>query len=200
MNEDLIQKFGFSEMYEWDYIPETINKIGRFVTFSKDQPEKINLFGESENDDVLGITTICSVVDSDNPTHWKYAYLCNEVGDVYLKKERLAVGNKLYDQFNEMNYIKTFPWEHYIQIPSEQYDKEKEYKRRTERPEWIRVNLMGKTIVFDNGECKAGEYCKPYVGRMKENWGSAVPGTKDDPNSFYVLRRMSKNTIIILNK
>ena len=37
-------------------------------------------------------------------------------GDNYLKKERLAVGIKQYDQHNEFSYISTRPWEHYVNV------------------------------------------------------------------------------------
>jgi len=199
MEEINIQKFGYTEMYEWANIPEHNNRLGRFVTFDKKQPNKITY---AKNDDfILGVSTVCAQDTSDDPNEWKYSYLCNEYGDLYLQKEKLAVGTKQYDQYLEMNYIRTYPWEHYIKINNKYLDKEKEYVKRSNRIEWIRVNLIGKVIVRDNGKCKPGEFCTVYSGKLKEFYGTAIPATDKCKNKkFYVLERLSDNTILILNK
>lgn len=199
MNEDLIQKFGFSEMYEWESVPEPQYRLGRFVTFSKDHPGVV-VPVSSQDQNIIGITTVNTVANSDDPNEWKYKNICNEYGDLYLRKERLAVGQKIYDQYNEMNYIETRQWEHFIPINNQYYDKDKQYVKRTNRAEWIRVCLAGKAIVEDNGECKPGEYCTPYTGKVKTIWGTAVPATEDSQKKFYVISRLSNKTILILNK
>lgn len=199
MREDNIQGFGYTEMYEWADVPEHKNRLGRFVTFDTKNPKLIKF--AHNNDEILGITTVCAEITSDDPDEWKYAYLCNEFGDLYLQKERLAVGTKQYDQMMEMNYIKTYPWEHYIKINNKHYDKEKQYVKRSNRSEWVRVNLLGKTIVLDNGKCEAGKYCTVYQGKIKDLWGTAIPADKTcKTKKFYVLGRLSDNTILILNK
>lgn len=198
MNEDIIQKFGYSEMYEWMNVPEPEFRLGRFVQFSKEHPGKIERY--HNGDFILGVSTICSSFESDNPDHWKYAYMCNEYGDMYLQKERLAVGIKQYDQQNELSFIKTQPWEHLIQIENEAFKKDQQYIKRTNRAEWIRVNLMGKVIIKDNGECKAGDYCQPYIGKLKDFWGTAVPYDGNTDFKYYVVGRISDSTIMIINK
>ena len=197
MGDDIIQKFGYSEMYEWDEVPES--RLGKFVTFSKDHPDKITLVN-SDSQFILGITTVNSIIDSDNPDEWKYKNLCNEYGDLYLRKEKLAVGEKVYDQLNEINYIRTRPWEHFITIDNKYYNPEAKYVKRTNRIEWIRVNFMGKAIVEDNGKCEPGKWCSPYTGKLKKKFGTAVPATEKSKNKFYVLERLSDNTILVLNK
>ena len=201
MNEnDFIQKFGYSEMYEWETIPPQQYRLGRFVTFSTTSPEKIVPVSKA-TDIVFGVTTVNSVTDSDNPNEWKYKNICNEYGDMYLQNLRLAVGAKVYDQVNEINFIKTYPWEHYVPVQNKFFDEKKQYVKRTNREEWIRVNLIGKCVVFDDGSCKPGEWCVPYTGKMKELQGSAVPAPeKTKQQKFYVLGRVSDKTIIILNK
>lgn len=198
-NYELLQKFGFCEMYEWANVPE--ERLGLFVTFDREKPNKIVPFGETKDGKVLGVTSINSVIDSDNPGVWKYAYLCNEYGDPYLKKEKLAVGQKVYDQVLEFNYIQTRPWEHYIPIENKFFNKELKYIPRTSRVEWSRVTLMGKAIVKDNGNCVPGQYCSPYTGKLKKNFGMAVPTSESTAEEkYYVLDRISKNTILILVK
>lgn len=199
MGDDLIQKFGYSEMYEWEEVPDNKNRLGRFVTFSTQYPDRIVAVNK-DSQYILGVTTVNSVIDSDNPNEWKYKNLCNEYGDLYLKKEKLAVGQKIYDQLNEMNYIQTRPWEHFITIDNKYYKPDAKYVKRTSRAEWIRVNLLGKVIVEDNGKCEAGSWCTPYTGKLKERFGTAVPATEKSKNKFYVLERLSSNTILIINK
>lgn len=199
MGDNLIQKFGYAEMYEWQTVDEKNRYLGRFVTFSKDNPDKIVLPNKA-GQYILGVTTVNAVTESDNPDEWRFKNLCNEYGDLYLQKERLAVGEKVYDQLNEMNYIRTRPWEHFITIDNKYYNKDAKYLKRTQRFEWIRVNLMGKCIVFDNGECTPGEFCTPYVGKLKEKFGMAVPATEKSKNKYYVLERLSQTTILIYFK
>ena len=199
MTDELIQGFGFTEMYEWEQVPEPQFRLGRFVTFSKSNPNKI-VAAQDTDDYIIGVTSVNSVLESDNPNEWKYKNICNEFGDMYLRKEKLAVGQKVYDQILEMNYIRTSPREHYIPIPNKHYDSSKNYVKRTNRPEWVRVTLMGKAIVEDNGECKAGEFCTPYTGKVKTLRGTVVPAQADSKHKYYVLERLSEKTILVLNK
>ena len=199
MNNDNIQKFGYTEMYEWSELPLQENRLGRFVTFDKNNPNKINL--AHDDDYIVGVSTICAQDTSDDPQEWKYSYMCNEYGDLYLQKERLAVGTKQYDQFKEMNYIRTYPWEHYIRIENKQFNKNLQYVPRTRRQEWIRINLLGKVIVKDNGKCLPGQFCTVYNGKIKELFGTAIPyNDKNINKKFYVLERLTENTVLILNK
>lgn len=197
MANDLIQPFGYTEMYEWSNASN--KKLGLFVQFDKRNPNKIQPY---TGDGVLvGVSTVCSTIESDNPENWRFAYMANEVGDLYLKKETLAVGIKEYDQNEEMSFIKTQPWSHFVKVPTPQYIPTEKYVKRTERGEWVRVNMLGKVIVRDNGECKPGEYCEPVVGTLdREFIGTAKPADKESKSpKFYVLERVSAKSILILN-
>lgn len=198
MNEDLIQKFGFSEMYEWSTLPEANIKFGRFVQFDESNPGKIKLCSNCSN--IVGVTTINSVIDSDNPTEWSGKNIANEYGDVYLQRERLAVGSKEYDQNGEMAYIRTKMWEHLIPINNPAYKENLQYVKRSNRQEWVRVNLLGKCIVEDDGKCIPGQYCTLYTGKMKQKLGTVKPATDKSEVKFYVLKRLTQKTILILNK
>ena len=199
MNEKLVNKFGISEMYEWNIYPGNENKFGRFVQFNKINTDKINLAYDKDSD-IIGVSTVNYTVVSDNPDDWHLRYLTNEFGDTFMQKERLAVGNKVYDQVEEFSYIRTFPFEQYIPIQNEKYNRNLQYSKRTNRNEWVAVTMIGKVIVVDNGKCKPGEYCVPQFSEITEKAGVAVPGNKDDKNSYYVLNRVSPNTIMILIK
>ena len=194
-SEKLIQPFGYTEMYEWVKTPE--QRFGLFVQFSKRYPNQIEKYHD-EHGVLAGVSTICSVIESDNPQQWKYAYMCNSVGDVYLKEETLAVGVKCYDQHNELSYISTRPWKHYVKVPNKYLDKNLKYVPRTGRNEWTRVTLLGKALVFDDGSLSAGEYCMPYTGKDMSKAGTAVKWDGVSKNKFYVLERMTDNTVMIV--
>ena len=196
MAEQFVRQIGYTEMFEWQTIPESA--YGLFVQFNKEEPEKVEPYHD-KNGVLVGVTSVSALCISDDPEQWHKAYLYNEVGDNYLKKERLAVGIKQYDQHNEFSYISTQPWEHYINVINPEYDKDRKYVKRSLRNEWVKVNIGGKVIVKDNGECKPGEFCQPYTGMKAKLAGTAMP-YKDGKHKFYVLNRVSDNTITILNK
>lgn len=194
-----IQAFGYSEMYEWQETPQGVSRFGKFVKFNEHYPNKIKLYDGSGF--IVGITTTNSLSDSDNPEEWHDKFIANEYGDLYLRKERLAVGQKTYDQVKEISYIQTRPWEHHIPIINNVFNDKIKYVPRTARQEWIRVNLLGKCIVEDNGKCIAGGWCKPNSSKIIATQGIAIPSTnKTDKNRYYVLERISEKTILILNK
>ena len=213
-----INGFGYSEMYEWlnggpDFIeinPATgyklehpIHPYGRFVQFANDAEDEKNKKKITVLKDLkyyAGVTTVNSKIDSDNPDEWSLAQIANEYGDSFVKKEKLAIGECVYEQNNEMQILRTRPYEHYVAIENPDYDKNKKYVKRSDRKEWIRVNIMGKCVVEDNGDCKPGEFCKPYLGKLIEMHGKAIPAFDTDAVKFYVLERVSNHTIMIINK
>lgn len=200
MEEIKLNEFGYSEMYEWNEELQPEMRLGRFVSFSKDNPSKIELFNSSKHDNIIGVSTINSVIVSDNPDEWQSKYLMNELGDLFLTNEVLSVGEKVYDENLEMSFIRTRKWEHLIKIVNDKFDSTQNYIKRSNRKEWVRVSLLGKTIVSDNGKCVPGEYCTPYNGKILKNLGTAVPASANDKHKFYVIARLSKNSILILNK
>lgn len=196
MNNKLIQNFGFCEMYEFSN--EVSNKYGKFVQFDPENPDKIILCTNPEN--VIGITSINSVINSDDPEIWPSMINRNEYGDAYMKREILSVGQKQYDQINEIPYIETKPWTNFTPFINEEYDETKKYIQRSNRKEWVRVNLLGKCVVEDNGKCIPGKYCTIYKGKDLKRIGTAIPATSKSIIKYYVIKRLSDKTILILNK
>ena len=198
-NNSLVNPVGYSEMYEWSQFPPE-NPYGFFVRIDPQNPGRVDLV-KNASDDVLGVTSIQAVTTSDDPDKWKYAYLCNEVGDKFLRNDRIGIGMKVYDQVNEFSYITTRPYDHYVPVPTQQYDPEKKYVKRSNRKEWVRVNLIGKCIVRDDGKCNPGEWCQPasQKGKSKKNIGIAIPANmKSEGWKFYVSQRITPNTIEII--
>lgn len=193
--EQQIQPFGYSEMYEWKNNPDNLEcKNGLFVQFSADEPEKI----EKYNGGVLcGVTTMCFTALSDNPVEWCGKSKTDSTGSYVREKKYIAVGSKVYDQSQEINIVRTFPYKIYKKVDTEEYDKEREYIPRINRIEWQAVTINGKCIVQDDGTCKAGGFCTPLVTDDYSKAGLATEAKDVNAPKFYVLKRLSDNTILI---
>ena len=192
--DKLMNKFGYSEMYEWSELFKfNIVPYGRFVSFDNNEPGKIKLANNDDN--IIGVTTINSVITSDDPNEWQGKYLCNEYGDCFLQKKDKAAAVNAYDDINEMPYIATYKDSEVVPVVNDTFDKSRIYKKRSERPEWVRVNLLGKCIVVDDGNCKPGGYCT-----VSKEGGIAVPCDNIEPKKYYVIDRLTDNTIMIFFK
>lgn len=198
MDDKIINSFGYGEMYEWHIYPGDDNRFGRFVQFSESEPDKITLARNDKN--VIGVASINYVETSDNADFWHKRYMSNKYGDIFMRKERLAVGQKDYDQLNEFAFIRTFPYEQYIPVDNPEYDGERKYVKRSNRSEWVSVIIKGKAIVKDNGKCEPGKYCTPIFSDIWEDAGSVVPADENSENKYYVISRVSEDTILIFVK
>ena len=195
----LISNVGFSEMYEWSDVPTQSEKFGKFVQFSLEDPGKIEPY-HTVNAKVIGITTVEGKVVSDDPDYWKGQFYCNEYGDAYLGKDTIAVGVKKYDHVNEFSFIATEKEEELVPITTEKFDNNAQFVKRSGREEWVKVNLLGKVIVKDDGTLQSGDWCTPYTGPDKSKFGMAIKAGPKSKNTYYVIERISDNTILILNK
>ena len=196
MLSDLSNKFGFTEMYEWETPPErAIN--GRFVEFSSSTPAKIVL-AKNDTSNIIGVTTVCTVCTSDNPDHWQGKNIANEFGDVYVKKKTVVEGHKQYDDKEEMNYIHTSTRMKYVPIIHPMFDEDKKYIMRSNRVEWANICLLGKCIVQDDGTCEPGQYC--MLNTNAEIEGTATVADETAKQRWYVISRISDKTIMILMK
>jgi hypothetical protein len=195
--DNLMNKFGYSEMYEWSELFKfDIVPYGRFVAFDNNEPGKIRLGHVS--DYIIGVTTINTVCTSDNPEEWQGKYLCNEYGDCLLQEKDKATAINAYDDVEEFPYIATIKEKEIVPVINDEYDSSKEYKKRTDRLEWIRVNLIGKCIVVDNGECQPGKFCT--VGENGIAKPTDISRGMPYVNKWHVIDRLTDNTIMIFFK
>lgn len=195
--DNLMNKFGYSEMYEWsELFKYDIVPFGRFVSFDNNDPGKIKL--GNVGDYIIGVTTVNAVCTSDNPDEWQGKYLCNEFGDYLLQEKPKAVAYNGYDDIEEIPYIGTIRETEVVPVINEAYEKELNYVKRSERNEWIRVNILGKCVVVDNGKCVPGKFCTvAYDGiAIPANISNGMPYI----NKWYVIDRLTENTILIFFK
>ena len=198
-NQLKLNEFGFSEMYEWSTIPKNC-RYGRIVQFNDEDSNLIQL--AKNNTDIIGVTTINTVVTSDlSEDRWIAKYIFDEYGDFYMQEKIIAIGTKAFDNVNEFAYISTRKQKIYEQIEYEKFDPTKEYIPRNNRAEWIRVNLIGKCIVEDFGSCENSKYCKLYSGDDENLYGSVVPADENDNcPKWRILYRFSEKTLMIFFK
>lgn len=190
---------GYTEMYEWSDIPEGINLYGRVVQFDPEYPTMIKPAYDNRN--IVGVSTVNYVNTSDDPENWHGENKQNEVGDTFLTREVLAIGEKKYDNVNEMSYIQTRKWDHLIPIKSSSFDSEKKYVKRSNRKEWTRVCLLGKAYIRDNGECVPGGYGTLYKGREVAKIGTLVPSlSESDSPRYYIINRVTNNSVFAFVK
>lgn len=193
--EQSVQPFGYAEMFEWKNMPDNLrDRAGLFVQFSESEPDKIEKW---HGGTICGVTTSCFAVLSDNPAEWPGSYKTTPSGGYIYEKKDIAVGNKVYDQNNEMNIMRTYPYTVYKKVKSDNYNEAARYVPRANRPEWQAVTVRGKCIVYDDGTCEAGGWCKPYFTGDFDKAGIATAGIDGD-TKYYVLRRLTENTILVL--
>jgi hypothetical protein len=85
-------------------------------------------------------------------------------------------------------------WDETIQVKRvhPDFDPEKEYKNRHERPEWDAVGLIGKLVVYDDGNANAGDKVVPKAD------GTAEKST--DGSGYHVLKRVNTDKVQVLFK
>lgn len=193
---------GFSELHEWLTNPAgwAYNK-NIFVQFSKIEPDKIEPFdGDGQ---YVGIAGLLGSTVAGSMPDWPGRYKMSDTLEYIPKEYYFSVGNKEYDQLEELPFIHTFG---YRAIKKEETGEFKEnllYAPREVRAEWIPVNYLGKTVLEDNGKCVPGEFASPYVGEDYSRAGTAVPSTSENAYKdikVYVLKRLSDHSILVYNK
>lgn len=125
----------YAEYFEWaDGNPKNEDRRGMLVSLAGD---KIRL---AHGDEILGVISVSpSVCGNDYELYWRGKYKTDIIGEIELDKN----GNP---------------------ILSDEYEKDREYIPRSQRPEWAKVGLVGQLTVQDNGSCKVGGYVSARDG------------------------------------
>lgn len=201
-NSLIYYPIGFAELHEWVANPSGWkNNKNIFVQFSKIEPDKIEPFdGDGIYAGIAGFhgNNVASSMP-DYPGRYKLSDSLE-----YIPKEHLfSVGNKEYDQIEELPFIHTFAYRTVKKTETDKFDEKVRYVPREVRTEWIPVNYLGKTVLEDNGECQEGEFASPYVGIDYSRAGTAVPSDSEEAYKdvkVYVMKRLSNHTILVCNK
>ena len=190
------QPFGYAELYELE--DSSNRKYGRFVGFSYNSPDKICYSNDINN--VIGVTSINFAYLSNLYQEWPNKNIYNEFGQINLQQKKLAKCKLEYNDIDEISYIRTYEEINDVPVINDQYNDNLEYISRKERNEWIPVTLLGKCIVEDDGSCIPGEKCYLYEGDNNELKGTVTLTFNPNQQGWKVLKRISKNTIMIFLK
>ena len=82
----------------------------------------------------------------------------------------------------------------YVQVLNPDYDENKTYKSRIDRPEWEPIGMLGNLSIKDDGTCIPGEFCKCGID------GIATHADKRDFDTYLVTRRVDDNVVKIVFK
>lgn len=189
----------YAEMFEWlDGNPEREDRVGYIVALSGDKIVKAT---GKRGEMIVGIISGAPTVLGDAPMHWVNKYLNDEWGrPIYETAEFLVTkkqiledekGNAILDEDGNIQYQEVQVKEKaYVRKLNPDYNPDKDYVPREERPEWSAVGLLGKVLVRQDGTLKAGEYCRPNESGVatKSNGG------------FYVLEIISETQARVLVK
>lgn len=193
---------GFAEFHEWVARPDGW-KHGKniFVQFSNIEPDKIEPFdGDGAYVGIAGFHGGCvagSVPD------WPGRYKMSDTLEYVPREHTFSVGNKEYDQLEELPFIRTFAYKVVKKTETGSFKEDVRFLPRERRLEWIPVNYLGVCVLEDDGNCTPGDFASPYVGVDYALAGTAVPtGSEHAYNDIkvYVMKRLSEHSILVCNK
>ena len=176
----------YAEFFEWmDGNPDNEDRIGYIVALNGNKIELANSV-----DDVLGICSGTAMVLGDSAEwNWNKRYLTDDFGRVLYSDYNIE-HPATYDNEGE---ILDDAWTEHIHVPTPNpaYDASQTYIRRSERPEWQIVGLMGKLYVRDNGTCVVNGYAGVSNG---------IAIKSDNKTNMRVMERINDTVIRVLLK
>ena len=176
----------YAEFFEWmDGNPDNEDRIGYIVALNGNKIELANSV-----DDVLGICSGTAMVLGDSAEwNWNKRYLTDDFGRVLYSDYNIE-HPATYDNEGE---ILDDAWTEHIHVPTPNpaYDASQTYIRRSERPEWQIVGLMGKLYVRDNGTCVVNGYAGVSNG---------IAIKSDNKTNMRVMERVNDTVIRVLLK
>lgn len=150
----------YAEYFEWlDGNTGSEDRRGYFVTMDED---KIKI--AAPDDYILGIVSALPAVIGNGDEDWQGKFLHDEFGN-YIPEFITCEKEKTIQQLNDEGELvdrKITVTEKVLTYKvNPNYDSEKEYTPRADRPEWDPVGMMGVLAVRDDGSCQVNGYCRP---------------------------------------
>lgn len=177
----------YAEYFEWkDGNPDNEDRVGYIVTLDGDKIVKANT-----GDDVLGICSGTAMVLGDSAEwNWSKRYLTDDFGRI-IYEDRVVEHEEVKDE-NTGKVIEE-AWTEHIHAPKQNpdYDTTKAYIKRSDRPEWQIVGMMGKIYVRDDGSCVVNGYAD-----VKDGIATKASGK----TNMRVMERVTDNIVRVLMK
>ena len=175
----------YAEYFEWnDGNPNHEDRIGTIVALNEDK-----IYPAGPEDEILGVISGTAAVIGDNPEcDWQGRFLVDNYGRQIMEEitEQIMVGYTENGEPMYEEYKRLFP------KVNPEYDETKTYIRRTDRPEWDVVGLMGKLHVNDDGTCVPNGYAK--CG------GNGIATASAEKTNMRVMKRITDNIILVFIK
>ncbi len=200
----------YAEYFEWaDGNPQKQDRVGYFVTLDGD---KISL--AKPGDFVLGIVSGNPCIIGNSDETWLGFYLYDDFGRFireYLEAKTVEVTPsesvddierwKLENQVEEKDgkYYRTVVEVVDHETPSwrlkvnPEYDPEKGYTSRADRPEWDAIGMLGVLTVRDDGTCKVNGFAKAAEGGTATAAEGYMPG-----QTYRVIARVNENAVKVI--
>lgn len=191
----------YAEFFEWlDENLSSEDRVGRFVTiaFGEGNYKQIR-YANSTDNYILGITSGHPfVLGNGDCDTWNGMYTYDDFNRVITEPAPLikrTIDEKtgktkeipVLDENGKQVYQGTRP------VINPNYDPNKEYISRFDRPEWEPVAMMGVVSVYDDGTCEVGQYCKPSDK-------NGIATISDKETKFMVIRRIKDNIVEVIIK
>ena len=176
----------YAEFFEWaDGNTEAEDRVGYIVTLDGD---KIKL--ASSDDDVLGIISGTATVLGDNAEwYWNKRYLTDDFGRT-IYEDREVTHEAAYNDDGELIEEEKTEIVYAPKINPD-YDPDKPYINRRNRPEWSAVGMMGKLYVRDDGTAQVNSYVTAKDG---------IATHSDSKTNMRVMKRVKDNIILVCLK
>lgn len=163
----------YAEYFEWlDGNIDNEDRRGFFVTMEGNKIRKAK-----EGEYILGIVSAYPAVIGNNDMEWSGKFLLDEFGDPIKKTQKVIV--KEYELNNDVCFTdeemetltdeerkqremkeveREVEAEYFVLNPD--FDPDREYIHRADRPEWDTIGMLGVLAVFDDGTCQVNGFCK----------------------------------------
>lgn len=180
----------YAEYFEWaDGNPNAEDRIGLVVTLDFD---KIRF--AQPGDEVLGVVSGTALVLGDNSEYeWKNKYLTDKYGRAQYEMVEEFIESNHYDLETMACTVVTESvgmFQHPKLNP--EFDPTQEYVKRSDRPEWDAIGMIGKLHVIDDGTCVPGSYATVAA--------NGVVTASADRTNMRVMKRVADDVVLVLMK
>ena len=196
----------YAEYFEWlDGNTDGEDRRGYFVTMDGNKIKKAK-----EGDYILGIVSAYPAVIGNNDMEWSGKFLLDEFGDPIKKVQKTII--KEHELIKDVHFTdeemqtltdeerkqremkiveKEVECEYFVLNPD--YDPDREYVHRADRPEWDTVGMLGVLTVYDDGTCQVNGFCKC------NNDGIATACERGF-DTYRVIERVNENLVKVVFK
>ena len=171
----------YAEYFEWaDGNVNDEDRVGYIVELDGDKIKLANQYTE----DVLGIISgTTSLIGDDAEFNWHKKYLTDKYGRFIYETVHYVHEEGTDNEWSEDVKQK---------VINPAYNPDNDYVRRSDRPEWSTVGMLGKLYVRDDGTAEVNGYVKPANGGIATKAAGKT--------NMRVLERVDENTIRVLLK